>query len=152
MAIVYIGIGSNLGDRQANIEKTLSLLREVKNLEVKRVSSLCETRPVGGPPDQGDFLNAVLEADTSILPLELLAKLKSIEKRLGRKKGISNGPRPIDLDLLFYDDVVIKGKELEIPHPKLHERFFVLKPLVEIAPGLIHPVLNKEARQLLSEI
>ncbi|MEA3560333.1 MAG: 2-amino-4-hydroxy-6-hydroxymethyldihydropteridine diphosphokinase [Candidatus Omnitrophota bacterium] len=152
MAIVYIGIGSNLGDRQANIEKTLSLLKEVKDLEVKKVSALYETRPVGGPPDQEDFLNAVLEADTSILPLELLAKLKGIEKRLGRKKGISNGPRPIDLDLLFYDDVVIKGKELEIPHPKLHERFFVLKPLVEIAPGLIHPVLNKEARQLLAEI
>ncbi|MEA3329013.1 MAG: 2-amino-4-hydroxy-6-hydroxymethyldihydropteridine diphosphokinase [Candidatus Omnitrophota bacterium] len=152
MARIYIGIGSNLADRRVNIEKALNLLREVKNLEIKKISSLHETEPVGGPPEQGNFLNAVLGAETSILPLELLAKLKSIEKRLGRGKGVPDGPRPIDLDILFYDDVVIKGKELEIPHPRLHERFFALKPLVEIAPDLVHPILNKQARQLLAEI
>ena len=151
MSIVYLGIGSNLGDRRINIEQALEFLKKIKDLEVSKVSSLYETEPAGGP-GQGKFLNGVLKIETSLLPLELLEKLKGIEKKLGRNKGVSNGPRPIDLDILFYDDVVIRGKELEIPHPRLHQRFFVLKPLAEIAPELIHPVLNKQAGQLLTEI
>jgi 2-amino-4-hydroxy-6-hydroxymethyldihydropteridine diphosphokinase len=152
MAVAYIGVGSNLGNRQAVIKKALGLLNEIKAIEVRKVSALHETDPVGGPP-QGKFLNAVLEVHTSLLPLELLAKLKGIEKRLGRKKSLdSNGPRIIDLDILFYDDVVIKGRVLEIPHPRLHQRSFVLKPLSEIAPEVIHPLLNKKIKQLLAEI
>ncbi len=150
MSIVYIGIGSNLGDRRVNINRGIGLLNQLKDTKVEKVSSLFETDPQGGPP-QGRFLNGVLQMATSILPLELLAKLKWIEKRLGRKKTEVCGPRPLDLDLLFYDDVVIKGKELEIPHPRLHQRIFVLRPLAEIAPETVHPVLNKSIARLFEE-
>ena len=150
MSIVYIGIGSNLGDRRVNIDRGIELLNQLKDTEVEKVSSLFETDPQGGPP-QGRFLNGALEMVTSILPLELLRKLKWIEKRLGRKRTEACGPRPLDLDLLFYDDVVVKGKELEIPHPRLHQRIFVLRPLAEIAPEVVHPILNKNIARLFEE-
>jgi len=151
MSIVYIGIGSNLGGRRDNINRGIDLLNQLKDTKIKKASSLFETDPQGGLP-QGKFLNGALEMTTSILPLELLAKLKWIEKRIGRKKSQPCGPRVLDLDLLFYDDVVIKGKELEIPHPRLHERAFVLRPLVEIAPEVTHPVLNKSIARLFEEL
>ncbi len=148
MAIVYLGIGSNLGDRQANIDKAIGLLKEHEEIEVLAVSSIFETKPEGGPP-QGDFLNGAIKIKTDLLPLELLSQLKIIERRLGRVKRKENGPRPIDLDILFYDDVVIiEGKNLTIPHPKITERFFVLKPLFEMAPDFIHPRLNKSIKDL----
>src|SRR3989338_8540245 len=151
MAVVLLGIGSNLGDRQAHIQLALSLLREIPSIKVLVVSSIIETLPEGGPP-QGNFLNGALKIETDLLPLEFLSKLKGIERRLGRVKQEPNGPRPIDLDILFYDDVVIvDGKSLTIPHPRLHEREFVLKPLLEIAPDFIHPRLGKSVKELYDE-
>lgn len=153
MAIAYLGIGSNLGDRQANIDKALALLGEHEEIKVLKVSSSIETEPVGGPP-QGRFLNAAAKIETDLLPLGLLTQLKIVERRLGRSKGgPSNAPRPIDLDILFYDDVVIvEGKNLTIPHPRVAERFFVLKPLVEIEPELAHPRLQQTVKQLLEQL
>ena len=147
MAIVYLGIGSNLGDRAANIEKALALLKEHEDIKVLSVSALIETDPEG--PPQGKFLNGAIKIDTDLMPLDLLTQLKIIERRLGRTKTEPNAPRPMDLDILFYDDVVImKGKTLAIPHPRLAQRLFVLKPLSEIAPDLEHPRLNKSVKEL----
>jgi len=151
VAIVLLGIGSNLGDRQANIDKAVSLLKEIPDVQLLSLSALIETKPEGGPR-QGDFLNGALKIETDLLPLELLSKLKGIERRLGRVKQEPSGPRPVDLDILFYDDVVIvDGKSLTIPHPRLHEREFVLKPLLEIAPDFIHPRLGKSVKELYDE-
>ena len=149
MAIVYLGVGSNLGDRAANIEKALMLLKEHEEIKVLAVSSFIETDPVGGEA-QGKFLNGAIQIDTDLMPLDLLAQLKMIERRLGRVKSEEiNAPRTLDLDILFYDDVVIvQGKSLAIPHPRLAERSFVLKPLLEIAPDLLHPRLNKTIKAL----
>lgn len=149
MAIVYLGIGSNLGDRSANIEKAMTLLKEHKEIKVLTVSNFIETDPVGGK-EQGKFLNGAVKIDTELMPPDLLSQLKIIERRLGRAKtDETNAPRPMDLDILFYDDVVItNGKSLTVPHPRLAERKFVLKPLLEIAPDLVHPKLNKTIKEL----
>ena len=149
MAIVYLGIGSNLGDRSENVEKALALLREHEEIRILAVSQLIETEPQGGPA-QGKFLNGAIKIDTDLMPLDLLSQIKMIERRLGRVKSDEvNAPRTMDLDILFYDDVVIvEGKSLTIPHPRLAERAFVLKPLLEIAPDLAHPRLNKTVKEL----
>lgn len=156
MAVVYLGIGSNLGDRKANIERALTLLEEKKEIKILALSQMIETKPQEGDwqgPPQGDFLNGAARIETDLLPLELLSRLKAVERRLGRVKGEPSAPRPIDLDILFYDDVVIvDGKNLCIPHPRLVEREFVLKPLVEIAPALIHPRLKKDVSALYQEL
>lgn len=151
MATVLLGIGSNLGDRKAHMDKALTLLKEIPDTQVLAVSNFFETKPEGGPP-QGDFLNGAIKIETDLLPLELLSKLKGIERRLGRVKGETNGPRPIDLDILFYDDVVIvEGKTLAIPHPRVAEREFVMKPLLEIAPEFVHPRLGKSVQAIYDE-
>lgn len=152
MATVYVGIGTNLGERQANIDRALELLKEHEEIEILAVSKIIETEPVGGPP-QGPFLNGILKIKTDLLPLEILSQLKMVERRLGRVKKDQDGPRTMDLDILFYDDVVIvDGKSLQIPHPRLHERSFVLEPLAEIAPDFIHPRLKKSVKTLLDEL
>ena len=152
MANVYLGVGSNLGDREANIQRGIALLKENNDIEVIAVSGLLETDPEGGPP-QGKFLNGALQIKTDLLPLDLLTQLKMVERRLGRAKAEPHAPRPLDLDILFYDDVVIvDGKHLTVPHPRLAERFFVLKPLSEIAPDLVHPRLLKTVRELLEHL
>ena len=149
MAIAYLGVGSNLGDRQAHIQKAVALLRENENVQVKAVSSLIETEPEG-PVPQGKFLNGAVMIQTSLMPNELLAALKNIERRCGRTKTEGKGPRTLDLDILLYDDVVIiEGKTLSIPHPRMAERSFVLRPLSEIAPEVMHPRLQKTVRELL---
>ena len=139
MPLVYIGIGSNLGHREKNIEGSLNLMEE-SGIEILKRSAVIETDPVGGPP-QGKFLNAVVEAQTKLEPLSLLKTLQSIEKKLGRARAVVNGPRTIDLDILLYESLSLKTPQLTIPHPRMFEREFVLKPLEEIAPhikGRIH--------------
>jgi len=135
MAKCFLGIGSNLGDRRKNIKQALKLLREAK-IKILKKSRIIETAPVGGPK-QGKFLNAVLEIETKSEPPKLLKTLKAIENKLGRQKTVRNGPRIIDLDILLYEDKVIKSRQLTIPHPRMHERSFVINPLKEIAPEIV---------------
>ena len=150
MAIVYIGIGSNLGNREENCEKAINLLSQ-KGIEVLKRSSFYETEP-RGVKEQPKFINAALEVETDLEPEELLKTIKGIETDLGRVSGIRWGPRLIDLDILLYDDLTVKTDNLEIPHPGVKDRDFVLIPLSDIAPDKVHPVLKKSIKELLSEI
>ena len=130
MPIVYLGIGSNVGDREGHIKKAIDLLKN-NDIEILKASALIETKPVGGPP-QGKFLNGAIKIKTNLSPKELLATLKSIEQAVGRTKTVKDGPREIDLDILLYEDIEVTSEQLTIPHPRMHEREFVLKPLKEI--------------------
>lgn len=130
--ICYLSIGSNLGDRDKNIKLALQKIPKLKNTKIISVSRIIETKPVGGPPHQNKFLNAVLKINTRLLPFELLKRLQAIEGELGRKKTVRFGPRIIDLDILLYGNKIIKRKNLEIPHPRMFEREFVLKLLTRI--------------------
>ena len=188
MSKVYVGIGSNLGDRQLNIDKALEKLKTRKNIQFSEVSAIIETDPVGNV-NQPKFLNACCRIDTTLYPDELLIALKSIEREMGRGrdsapkrlnheeqlKALEEGrnvedmsrgkqslarnpedddkwdPRIIDLDILLYDDIIMRGNNLIIPHKLLHERIFVLEPLSQIASELIHPVFKKSIRDLLIE-
>jgi 2-amino-4-hydroxy-6-hydroxymethyldihydropteridine diphosphokinase len=147
--IVYIALGSNLGDRAGMLERAIAAMNSA-GISVVRQSSLYVTEPVGAP-GQGWFLNAVVEAETSLLPLQLLHALLKIERELGRRRLTPHGPRAIDLDILFYGSSVIRSRELEVPHPRLTERRFVLIPLAQLAPDFRHPVLHKSINQLLAE-
>ncbi len=149
MHVVYIGIGSNIGDRQENISKAISLIKEKS--KIIKISSIYETEPVGYK-DQDRFLNLALMIRTESSPEELFGFLQSIERKMGRVKRIKNGPRIIDLDILFYDDEIINEENLKIPHPRLHERMFVLKPLMDISPDFAHPVLKKKIREMVLEL
>ena len=146
---IYIALGTNLGDRIANLTNALASLPP--HFERVRPSRIFETPP-WGYTDQPAFLNMALHAQTSLSPSESLARLKQLEAELGREQTFRWGPRLIDLDILFYDDLVLDTPPLVIPHPRLHERAFVLVPLMDIAPDLVHPVLGKSVRQLLAEI
>lgn len=147
MPTVFIGIGSNLGLREENCLKAIELLRE-KNIRVKKQSAMYETLPEG-IKDQHGFINMAVETETDLPARKLLDMLKDIERQIGREEAIRWGPRLIDLDILLYDDLILKEPDLEIPHPLLHERVFVLKPLLEIAPEAVHPVLRKRIRELI---
>jgi 2-amino-4-hydroxy-6-hydroxymethyldihydropteridine diphosphokinase len=145
---VYLSLGSNLGDRAANLEHAIREL-PAAGVKVLRLSSIYETEPVDYV-DQPWFLNCVIEGETSLQPKELLEHLQSIERKLGSRKLVPRGPRMIDLDILFYGDEVIRDEGIEIPHPRMTERRFVLVPLAEIAPGFRHPVMGFHALDLLS--
>jgi 2-amino-4-hydroxy-6-hydroxymethyldihydropteridine diphosphokinase len=148
----YIALGSNLGDRSAYLDQALRLLREQPSVHVGRISSYHETEPVGGPPGQGPYLNAAAEIQTGLSPHELLRILMDVENRLGRVRQERFGPRTIDLDLLLYDNLILAEPDLTVPHPRLHERLFVLEPLAEIAPQALHPGLGQTALDLLRRL
>ena len=147
----YIGIGSNLGEREQAIRAALDALAALPDTTLTRSSSLYDTEPVGGP-DQPDFLNAVAELDTDLAPRQLLWNLMRIELRLGRVRTVRWGPRTIDLDLLLAGELVIDEADLKVPHPELTRRSFVLVPLVELDPLLRHPVSGETLLQILSRL
>lgn len=135
MVLCYIGVGSNLGDRQKNIDIAIGELNKVNGIKVARVSTIYETDPVSDIP-QGKYINGVIEIETSLKPAQLLKALNRIEKNLGRERTVKNAPRTIDLDILYYGDKKINEKDLIIPHPKIQEREFVLRGLREL--GIPH--------------
>ena len=149
MVEAYIALGSNEGAREDNLRKAFEILKG--KMTVINASSVYETKPMY-VEDQGWFLNCVAKVDTSLRPRDLLDFLKEIERELGRKVVLRNGPRIIDLDILFYGNQIIINNDLEIPHPKIAERLFVLVPLAEVEPTLVHPVLNKTVTELLSKL
>jgi len=131
-SICYLGIGSNLGDRRKNIRMAIKKINALEDTKVIKSSRLMETQPQGGPRGQRRFLNGVVKIKTGIRPFKLLKELKQIEKELGRRQTMRFGPRTIDLDILFYQDKIIHTKTLHVPHPRMFERIFVLKPLSEV--------------------
>ena len=150
MAIVYIGIGTNLGNRQKNCSRAIELL-EKRGIFVKKMSSMHETEP-WGVTDQPQFINVALEVETELEPYHLLRTLKDIEREIGRGETFKWGPRIIDLDILLFDDLVLREPSLQIPHPLMQERDFVLKPLCDIAPEKIHPLLRVRICDLLKKL
>lgn len=149
MSQVFIGVGSNEGERLEQISKALHILRMTEGIRVVQMASIIETDPVGGPP-QDPYLNTAVELETSFTPKALLKRLKEIEKRLYRKRSRKRwGPRPIDLDILLYDDWIVEERNLHIPHPRMHERYFVLFPLAQLAPKMKHPILGETIEALL---
>ena len=147
---IYIALGSNLGDKKNNMKEALQRLAK-KGVTVCKVSDFMATRPYG-VTDQPDFLNAVAEIETDCSPTELLRVLLQIEQEMGRKRIRRWGERNIDLDLLLYEDRIIDLPELQVPHPDMQNRDFVLRPLVQIAPEAVHPILKKTIRQLWEEL
>ncbi len=135
---VFIGLGSNLENTQKNIIDAIDIIKVIESINLISCSSLYATPPVGFI-NQPDFINAVIQITTTISYMELLAKLLDIEKEFGRIRKNKNGPRTLDLDLLLYNDLILKNKKLTVPHPRMHERLFVLIPLIEIAPTLLIP-------------
>ena len=142
----YVALGSNLGDKEANLRKALELLEE-RGVEIVKTSTFISTEPYG-VTDQPQFLNGVCEVRTSLVPLALLHTLLEIEQEMGRVRLRHWGERNIDLDLLLYEDVVLDTGELKLPHPDMQNRDFVLLPLAEIAPKLVHPILQKSIEEL----
>ena len=147
MKTVYLSLGSNIGDRETNLRSATEQL-ESPALHVLRMSPVYETEPVGYT-DQRWFLNLVVEAETDLFPLQLLARIQKIERALGRVRTVPNGPRTIDIDILLHGRAVVHSATLEIPHPRMAERRFVLAPLADLAPDLRHPVTRQTVRQML---
>ena len=148
MSRVFIGVGSNQGERLGQISKAVRAVGALERVTLCRMATIIETAPVGGPP-QDPYLNTVIEIETSLSPRELLTALKGVERQFGRNlSGARWAPRPIDLDVLLYDDRVIDEPALRIPHERMHERRFVLEPLAQLAPDAIHPVLRQTIAEL----
>jgi 2-amino-4-hydroxy-6-hydroxymethyldihydropteridine diphosphokinase len=145
---VYLSLGSNLGDRTAHIEQALARLGE-ENVRIVRRSSFYQTEPVEFQA-QGWFLNIAVEAETELMPRQLLRAIRYIERELGRKRTVRAGPRTVDIDILLYGASIVSAAELEIPHPRMTERRFVLVPMAEIAPAVRHPVLRSTMTELLA--
>jgi 2-amino-4-hydroxy-6-hydroxymethyldihydropteridine diphosphokinase len=147
-----IGLGSNLGDRVAQIDGAIAALRRTAGVTVRQVSSLHETEPVGGPPGQGRFLNAVAVLETEFEPIELLRVLQRIEAQFGRERTVRWGERTLDLDLLLFEDRILQSPELCVPHPRMRTRRFVLEPLVEVDAGSVDPETRRPFAELLAEL
>ncbi len=148
---VFIGVGSNLGNREESLRKAAEAIRRIPKTRWLRSSKVLETEPVGGPA-QGRYLNAVWEIETGLSPQELLREFLAIETGLGRVRTVRDAPRTLDLDLLFYGTEVLDFPELKVPHPRLQERRFVLEPMAELAPEWQHPVLKQSMKQLLESL
>ncbi len=146
---IFLGLGANVGDKKKNLEEAIEKLRE-KIINIK-ISKFYETNPWGFV-SQDKFLNAAIQGKTFLTPLELLNFVKSIEKKVGRVERFKWGPREIDIDILFYDDLIYKDESLVIPHPFIQERKFVLDPLMDLDPDFVHPVTKKTIREILNEL
>lgn len=151
---VFIGFGSNVGDRLDFCDRAVTLLSLLPHSQLVAVSSLYETEPVpdAGAPGEGWFLNGVVQLETDMTPQSLLAVCREIERALGRDPDHRTGPRTMDLDILFYGDRAIEERDFVVPHPRLHLRRFVLEPLVELAPSFIHPVVKQTVSHLLAQL
>ena len=152
--IAYIALGANLGEKADTLLRALEMLNQREGMKVRRVSQFIRTTAAGGPDEQPAYFNAASEIETTLSPDDLLGVLQEIESALGRDRTREQrwGPRTCDLDLLLVGDIVIKTEVLTIPHPRMHERSFVLQPLAQIAPHALHPVLNKSVAELLAEL
>ncbi len=149
MKKVFLALGSNVGNRKENIEKAIELLGEkISNIKTAKIY---KTKPVG-VENQPEFLNTAIVGFTELEPEKLLEFTKSVEKKVGRVYRFRWGPREIDIDILFYEDLIIKTKELTIPHPRIQERDFVLKPLLDLEPDFVHPVLKKTIKEIYTEL
>ena len=146
---VYLSLGSNLGDRRANLKKALSLLGD--SVDIASVSSVYDTEPVG-VGEQPRFLNLMCCVNTNIGPLQLLSFIKGIEAEMGRDLKLKNAPRVVDIDIIFHGDTIMESQELTIPHPRMRERAFVLIPFAEIAPEIVHPVSGERIDELASRV
>ncbi len=145
MHTIYLALGSNMGERKENIKKAILFVSD--KVQILKTAHLYESKAVGYE-DQPNFLNTVVEGETALLPEDLLNFIKEVEKKVGRVETFHWGPRVIDIDIIFYDDLIFKNEILEIPHKEIPERDFVLVPLCEIAPDLVHPVLKKTIKAL----
>lgn len=149
MHTIFLALGANSGDKKTNIQKAIILLKE--KINIQKIAATYETKPWGHKA-QDNFLNTALKATTTLNPQDLLTCVKIIEEKIGRVKRFTNGPREIDIDILFYDKLIYKNHTIEIPHPRIAERDFVLQPLGDIDPNFFHPVHKKTIQQLLQEL
>nr|WP_297890138.1 2-amino-4-hydroxy-6-hydroxymethyldihydropteridine diphosphokinase [Sulfurihydrogenibium sp.] len=146
---VFLGLGSNLGNREENLKKAIELLSE--KINIIKLSKIYETKPVG-VENQPDFLNMALIGETDIDHISMFSFIKEVEKKVGRVERYRWGPREIDIDILFYNDLIFHSENLQIPHPRLHERDFVLKPLMDLNPDFVHPVLKKSIKEIYKDL
>lgn len=146
--IAYIGLGSNLGDRRGTIDQAVEMLGQLPQIAVSKVSDLVETEAVGGPVDQGKYLNGAAQLQCGVAAEVLLSRLQEIEQRLGRTRRKKWGSRTIDLDLLLFGGEIIDRAGLKVPHPLMTERLFVMVPMAQIAPETVHPILGQTMRQI----